>query len=120
MNDFKDSPAHVFVVGVEAADADPGALGVKVTAGAVDDPVPPGDVAGFGEPEDEAVGAPDGEAADPASSSPGWHAVMRSAAADTVAIARAALRARDPRCIPYCMKSPDVRCPGAGLPGTRR
>ncbi|WP_323180711.1 MULTISPECIES: hypothetical protein [unclassified Streptomyces] len=96
MNDFRDSPAHVFVVGVAVAVTEAGVVGVKVPAGSVDGPVPPGDTAGFGEPEDEAAGAPEGEAAEPVSSSPGWHAVMRSAAAETVAIARAALRTRAP------------------------
>ncbi|MFD9467481.1 hypothetical protein [Streptomyces sp. NPDC060027] len=96
MNDFRDSPAHAFVVGVAVAVTDAGIVGVKLPAGSVDDPVPPGDTAGSGEPEDEAVGTPDGEAAEPVSSSPGWHAVMRSAAAETVASARAAPRTRDP------------------------
>ncbi|MEU0430054.1 hypothetical protein ABZ153_00100 [Streptomyces sp. NPDC006290] len=112
MNAFSDSPAHVFVfvAGVAVTDAETGALGVESPAGSAEAPVPPDDVAGVGEPADEAVGPaalPDGEEEEPAASAPGWHAVMRSVAADMVAIARAVPRTRDPKCIPYCMKSPD-------------
>jgi hypothetical protein len=120
MNALRDFPAHGFVLGagVAVADAETGVLGVEPPAGLAELPVPPDDVAGVGEPADEppdespdeAVGPavpPDGEAVEPAASAPGWHAVMRSVAADRVAIARAAPRTRDPKCIPYCMKSPD-------------
>jgi hypothetical protein len=112
MNAFRDSPAHVFVAGVAVAVAETGVLGVEPPAGLAEAPVPPDDGACAGEPaEDESVGPavlPDGgEAVEPAASAPGWHAVMRSVAADRVAIARPAPRTRDPKCIPYCMKSPD-------------
>ncbi|MGW7610572.1 hypothetical protein ACWGKW_25490 [Streptomyces sp. NPDC054766] len=112
MNAFRDSPAHVFVFAAEVAvaDAETGASGVDPPAGLAEVPVPPDEVAGDGEPADEAEGPAvlsDGEAVEPAASAPGWHAVMRSVAADRVAIARAAPRTRDPKCIPYCMKSPD-------------
>jgi hypothetical protein len=83
---------------------------VDFPAGFADAPVPPVGVAGAGEPVDEAVGpvgTPDGEAAEPALSSPGWQAVMRSAADDTATIASAAPRTRDPWFVPYCMRSPD-------------
>jgi hypothetical protein len=112
MNAFRDSAAQafVFVVGVEVADAEPGALGVEPPTGPADDPVPPDEAAGLGEFEDEDVEParlPDGEAPAPAPSSPGWHAVITSVAADRVAIARAALRTPGLYRIPLCMKSPD-------------
>lgn len=114
MNAFMDSAAHVLVfvagVAVAVAGTDAGALGVESPAGPAEAPVPPDGAVGVGEPEDEAVGffaVPDGEALEPALSGPGWHAVMRSVAADMVAMASAAPRTRDPKCIPYSMKSPD-------------
>jgi hypothetical protein len=113
MNAFRDSAAHVlvFVAGVAVAGTEAGALGEESPAGSAEAPVPPEGFAVAGEPVVEAVGfsaVPDGEpVAEPAASGPGWHAVMRSAAADMAAMARAAPRARDPKCIPYCMVSPD-------------
>ncbi|MGW0971476.1 hypothetical protein [Streptomyces sp. NPDC002516] len=120
MNAFKDSDAQVFVFGTGVAVAgtdagafvvwSPGAFVVWSPAGSADAPVPPDGAADAGVPEDVADGffaVPDGEAAEPAPSGPGWQAVIRSVAADMAAMASAAPRPRGPKCVPYCMKSPD-------------
>ncbi|MER7977036.1 hypothetical protein [Streptomyces sp. NPDC095817] len=102
------SAAQGAAAGAEEAPPEPGFPEGVCEDGAPEGPAPP-------------VGAE--EAADgtePVPSSPGWQAVMRSAAAETAAVASAALRAADPYRVPLSMESPDELVECRSLTGTRR